>query len=81
MPRFEQAGDESSRLSELHNLGEAYRDRGDRDEGERMLEETEVTEEDEQLFVDVGRFDDEFEDWVGVSEEAVAWCPEVREAS
>jgi hypothetical protein len=51
-------------------------------EPERMLEETEVTEEeDEQLFVNVGRFDDEFEDWVGVSEEAVAGCPEVREAS
>jgi predicted ATPase/class 3 adenylate cyclase len=40
MPLFEQAGDESSRLSELHNLGEAYRDRGDFDDGERMLEET-----------------------------------------
>ena len=40
MPLFGQAGDESSRLSELHNLGEAYRDRGDFEEGERLLEET-----------------------------------------
>jgi non-specific serine/threonine protein kinase len=40
MPLFEQAGDESSRLSELHNLGEACRDRGDFDDGERILEET-----------------------------------------
>ena len=49
---------------------------------EPVAHETEEDEEeDEQLFVDVGRFNDEFEDWVGVSEEAVAWCPEVREAS
>jgi predicted ATPase/class 3 adenylate cyclase len=40
MPLFAEAGDESSRLSELHNLGEAYRDRGDFEDGERILEET-----------------------------------------
>jgi predicted ATPase/class 3 adenylate cyclase len=40
MPRFEQTGDENSRLNELHNLGESYRDRGDLDDGERILEET-----------------------------------------
>jgi predicted ATPase/class 3 adenylate cyclase len=37
---FEQAGAEGSRLNELHWLGDAYRDRGDYDEGERLLEET-----------------------------------------
>jgi predicted ATPase/class 3 adenylate cyclase len=37
---YEQAGDEGSRLNELHYLGETYRDRGDYDEGERLLEET-----------------------------------------
>jgi tetratricopeptide (TPR) repeat protein len=36
----EQAGDEGSRLNELHFLGEAYRDRGDYDEGERLLDQT-----------------------------------------
>src|SRR5262249_3883903 len=40
LPLFEQAGDEGSRLSELHFLGDAHRDRGDFDEGERILEET-----------------------------------------
>jgi predicted ATPase/class 3 adenylate cyclase len=40
LPLFEQAGDEGSRLNELHFLGESYRDRGDLDEGERLLEET-----------------------------------------
>jgi predicted ATPase len=40
MPLFEQTGDQSARLSELHNLGEAYRDRGDVEYGESMLEET-----------------------------------------
>jgi predicted ATPase/class 3 adenylate cyclase len=40
LPQFEQAGDEGSRLNELHFLGEAHRDRGDFDEGERLLEET-----------------------------------------
>jgi predicted ATPase/class 3 adenylate cyclase len=40
MPLFEQAGDEGSRLNDLHNLGEAYRDRGDFEAGERILEET-----------------------------------------
>jgi predicted ATPase/class 3 adenylate cyclase len=40
LPLYEQAGDEGSRLNELHYLGEAYRDRGDYDEGERLLEET-----------------------------------------
>jgi predicted ATPase/class 3 adenylate cyclase len=42
LPLFEQAGDEGSRLTELHYLGEAYRDRGDYEEGERLLEETEA---------------------------------------
>ena len=37
---FEEAGDEPSRVNELHFLGEAYRDRGDIDEGERLLEQT-----------------------------------------
>ena len=32
LPLFEQAGDEGSRLNELHWLGEAYRDRGDFEE-------------------------------------------------
>jgi predicted ATPase/class 3 adenylate cyclase len=40
LPLFEQAGNEASRLTELHWLGDAYRDRGDYDEGERLLEET-----------------------------------------
>jgi predicted ATPase/class 3 adenylate cyclase len=40
LPLFEQAGDEGSRLDELHFLGDAYRDRGDFDDGERLLEET-----------------------------------------
>jgi tetratricopeptide (TPR) repeat protein len=40
LPLFEQAGDEGSRLIELQWLGEAYRDRGDLDDGERVLEET-----------------------------------------
>ena len=42
LPLFEQAGDEGSRLTELHYLGEAYRDRGDYEEGKRLLEETEA---------------------------------------
>ena len=37
---FEQADDQGSQLNELHFLGEAYRDRGDLDEGQRLLEET-----------------------------------------
>jgi predicted ATPase len=40
LPLFEQAGAEALRLTELHWLGDAYRDRGDFDEGERLLEET-----------------------------------------
>jgi tetratricopeptide (TPR) repeat protein len=40
LPLFERAGDEGSRLQELHFLGESHRDRGDFDEGERLLEET-----------------------------------------
>jgi predicted ATPase/class 3 adenylate cyclase len=40
LPLFEQAGDEGSRLNELYWLGEAYRDRGDFENGERILEET-----------------------------------------
>jgi tetratricopeptide (TPR) repeat protein len=40
LPLFEQAGNEALRLTELHWLGDAYRDRGDYDEGERLLEET-----------------------------------------
>jgi predicted ATPase/class 3 adenylate cyclase len=40
LPLFEQAGDEGSRLNELHFLGESHRDRGDFEEGERLLEET-----------------------------------------
>jgi predicted ATPase/class 3 adenylate cyclase len=37
---FEQAGAEALRLTELHWLAETYRDRGDLDEGERLLEAT-----------------------------------------
>jgi predicted ATPase/class 3 adenylate cyclase len=40
LPLYEQAGDEGSRLNELHFLGDAYRDRGDYDESQRVLEET-----------------------------------------
>jgi tetratricopeptide (TPR) repeat protein len=40
LPLFEQAVDEASRLNEFHWLGEAYRDRGDLEDGERILEET-----------------------------------------
>jgi tetratricopeptide (TPR) repeat protein len=40
LPLYEQAGDEGSRLNELHFLGDAFRDHGDYDEGERILEET-----------------------------------------
>jgi predicted ATPase/class 3 adenylate cyclase len=36
---FEQAGAEALLLTELHWLGDAYRDRGDYDDGERLLEE------------------------------------------
>jgi tetratricopeptide (TPR) repeat protein len=38
LPLFELAGDEGSRLNELIFLGESLRDRGDYDEGERVLE-------------------------------------------
>jgi tetratricopeptide (TPR) repeat protein len=37
---FERAGDEALLLTELHWLAETYRDRGDLDDGERLLEET-----------------------------------------
>jgi tetratricopeptide (TPR) repeat protein len=37
---FEQAGAEALLLTELHWLGDTYRDRGDLDDGERLLEET-----------------------------------------
>jgi Dienelactone hydrolase family len=40
IPLFERAGNESSRSTELQWLGEDYRDRGDCDEGERVLEKT-----------------------------------------
>jgi predicted ATPase/class 3 adenylate cyclase len=40
LPLFEQTGEEGPRLIELQWLGEAYRDRGDLDDGERVLEET-----------------------------------------
>jgi predicted ATPase/class 3 adenylate cyclase len=40
LPLFEQAGAEALLLNELQWLGEAYRDRGDYDDGERALEET-----------------------------------------
>jgi predicted ATPase/class 3 adenylate cyclase len=40
LPLFEQAGSEALRLQELHFLGESYRDRGDYERGERLLEET-----------------------------------------
>jgi predicted ATPase/class 3 adenylate cyclase len=40
LPLFEQAGNEAARLTELHWLGDAYRDRGDFEDGERILEET-----------------------------------------
>jgi non-specific serine/threonine protein kinase len=40
MPLYEQAGADALLLTELHWLGDAYRDRGDYDEGERLLEET-----------------------------------------
>jgi predicted ATPase len=40
LPLFERAGAESLILTELHWLGDAFRDRGDYDEGERFLEET-----------------------------------------
>jgi tetratricopeptide (TPR) repeat protein len=39
LPLFEQADNEALRLTELHWLGDAYRDRGDYEEGERALEE------------------------------------------
>jgi tetratricopeptide (TPR) repeat protein len=40
IPLFEQADAEALLLTELHWLGDAYRDRGDYDDGERVLEET-----------------------------------------
>jgi tetratricopeptide (TPR) repeat protein len=40
LPLFEQARAEALLLEQLHWLGDAYRDRGDFDEGERVLEET-----------------------------------------
>jgi predicted ATPase len=40
LPLFERAGDEGSRLNELHYLGESLRDRGNFQEGQRLLEET-----------------------------------------
>jgi predicted ATPase/class 3 adenylate cyclase len=36
---FEQAGAEALLLTELHWMGDSYRDRGDYDDGERLLEE------------------------------------------
>jgi non-specific serine/threonine protein kinase len=36
---FEQAGDRGAHLNELHFMGESYRDRGDVEEGERVLEQ------------------------------------------
>jgi predicted ATPase/class 3 adenylate cyclase len=39
LPLYEQAGAEGLRLTELHWLGDTYRDRGDYDDGERLLEE------------------------------------------
>jgi tetratricopeptide (TPR) repeat protein len=39
LPLFERAGAEALLLTELHWLGDAYRDRGDYDDGERVLEE------------------------------------------
>ena len=40
LPLFERAGSERSHLNELHWLGEVYRDRGDFENGEQILEET-----------------------------------------
>jgi predicted ATPase/class 3 adenylate cyclase len=40
LPLLEEAGADALFLTELHWLGDAYRDRGDFDEGERVLEET-----------------------------------------
>jgi predicted ATPase/class 3 adenylate cyclase len=40
LPLFEQAGNEAARLTELHWLGDAYRDRGDFEHGELILEQT-----------------------------------------
>jgi predicted ATPase len=40
LPLYEEAGAEALLLTELHWLGDAYRDRGDYDDGERVLEET-----------------------------------------
>jgi predicted ATPase/class 3 adenylate cyclase len=40
LPLYEQAGAEALILEELHWLGDAYRDRGNFDEGERVLDET-----------------------------------------
>jgi tetratricopeptide (TPR) repeat protein len=40
LPLFEQAGAEALLLTELHWMGDAYRDRGDYDDAERLLEET-----------------------------------------
>jgi predicted ATPase/class 3 adenylate cyclase len=40
LPLYEQAGADALFLTELHWLGEAYRDRGDYDDAERVLEET-----------------------------------------
>jgi predicted ATPase/class 3 adenylate cyclase len=40
LPLYEQAGAEALVLTELHWLGDAYRDRGDFDEGERLLHES-----------------------------------------
>jgi tetratricopeptide (TPR) repeat protein len=40
MSLYDQAGDEGARLNGLHFLGETYRDRGDYDESQRVLEET-----------------------------------------
>jgi hypothetical protein len=42
-----------------------------------IFRETEEDEEEEGLFVDVGGFDDQLADWVGVTDDAVD-CPEVR---
>src|SRR4029450_501868 len=39
LPLYEQAGAEAPRLTELHWLGDAYRDRGDYDDAERVLQE------------------------------------------
>ena len=63
------------RTRDLQNSVQAFVRANQTTEPDRIFHETE--EEDEGLVVEVGRFNDQFADWVGVTDDAVD-CPEVQ---